>query len=154
MQVYGANDVAEQLQIKTATLRKYCILMEKEGYSFQRNSKGHRFFSDKDVMTLRSILKAKENGITLVESIKGVLSNETDNSVTNEISATTEPNTSDIDELKDIIRTQTEYIKKQYEGIQILHEKIDQQQQTINNMTERLEAPKEDKGFFKRLFNK
>ena len=155
MQVYSASDVAEQLNIKTATLRKYSIMMEKAGHTINRNNKGHRYYSDSDVMTIRTIMNAKKNGVTLEEAIQGVLSNKQDSNVTNETNLSNEVHTNDIDELKELLHKQTEIIGKQYEAIHRLTEKIDHQQDTIQQMNNRLQAPDDEpKGIFKRLFNK
>ena len=43
MEIYSPDEVAKQLKIKPATLRKYAIMLEKEGYEI----KGSKFIQIK-----------------------------------------------------------------------------------------------------------
>lgn len=165
MKVYSSSDVAEHLKIKTATLRKYCIMLEEEGYTFKRNSRNHRYFSDKDVMTLQNLLRAKNNGITLEEAIQGVVYQDNNNSVTNDIHNAESRNDSDIEELKTLVYKQNELIaelskrmdkqqeyidKRLIERDQVLLQRLDQSLEE----QKRLATAEEKKSFFGRLFNK
>lgn len=73
--VYSSSEVAEQLGIQESTLRKYCLLLEGEGYSFYRNQVGYRGFLDTDVITLRKLIEIKNAGdMTLKRAVKAVMS--------------------------------------------------------------------------------
>lgn len=183
MKVYSPSETAELLGIKTATLRKYSLLLEKHNYEIKRNSKRHRYYRDKDVMTLRSVIRGTSNGATLEESIKNVVNLEGHNNESNETNNARVPNTSDMQKIIEImikqgdqiaeqnnkIDKQSDYLIKQNELIGNLINRIDQQDKYIsNNLTgpteqEEIEEPKEvesvktnenRKGFFAKLFNK
>ena len=57
--VYISKDVATMLKIQESTLRKYCIMLEEQGYHFHKNEHGHRRFMDNDVITLRKLIAIK-----------------------------------------------------------------------------------------------
>lgn len=165
MKVYSPSEVAKLLELNTATLRKYSIMLEKQGYNIGRNSQKHRYYQDKDIITLRRVITARKSGITLEEAIKNVVKVQEDNTYTNVINNGYEANENVISELKEMIHKQNELIKG-------LADKLDEQQEYINKrlnerdgalmqaMNEILETKKqlaithEKQGFFRRLFNK
>jgi len=72
--VYGSGDVADVLQIQESTLRKYCLLLEKQGYEFLKNEQGHRAFFDNDLIVLKKMIKLKNDAdMTLEEAVKSVV---------------------------------------------------------------------------------
>lgn len=165
MKVYSPSEVAKLLNIKMPTLRKYSILLEKHGYRIERNSQGHRYYRDKDVMTLRNVITGTKSGVTLEESIHTVVNLEGHNTITNVTNNGDEANRNDIAELKELIHKQNDLIKG-------LTERLDQQQEYIEkrinerdqvlmqSIKEIMESKKqiaateiEKKGFFSRLFN-
>lgn len=163
MKVYSPSETASLLEIKTATLRKYSLLLENQGYEIKRNSKKHRYYRDKDIITLRNVMTGSDNGITLEESVKNVVNLKGHSNESNVINNGQEANDSDIKELKEMINKQNELIYN-------LTEKLDQQQEYIierlqeheklliqpveeNNEMELTET-KEKKGFFGKLFNR
>lgn len=122
-------------------------MLEEEGYTFKRNSRNHRYFSDKDVMALQNLLRAKNN------------------SVTNVTHNTESRNDSDIEELKTLVYKQNELIaelskrmdkqqeyidKRLIERDQVLLQRLDQSLEK----QKRLAITEENKGFFGRLFSK
>lgn len=162
MKVYSPKEIADLLGIKTATLRKYSIMLEERGYNIHRNSQNHRYYHDKDIITLRRVIKGSKSGVTLEESINNVISIDKNNTYTNDINNVDTHN--NIAELKDMIYKQNELIKT-------LSNKLDHQQeyiekrlnerdslltQSLNEMLENRKqiATAEQKGFFARLFNK
>ncbi|MFB5196365.1 MerR family transcriptional regulator [Neobacillus sp. KR4-4] len=83
--IYTPSDVQELLGIDAITLRKYATHLEGHGYLVQRNSRGHRTYFDKDVLTLRKIIEfTKQEGMTMDRSVEAVLAlaYEENNSVT------------------------------------------------------------------------
>lgn len=57
--LYLSKDVANMLNIANTTVRKYCEMLENQGYSIKRNDHGHRLFSVRDIEILETILKLK-----------------------------------------------------------------------------------------------
>lgn len=167
VKVYSPSDVASLLELKTATLRKYSIMLEEQGYEIQRNSRNHRYYQDKDIMTLRNVITGTKNGITLEESINNVINLTGHNNKTNEINNGVIPYKADIEEIKELVHNQNELIKG-------LTERLDKQETYINeSLKERdrlliefldemienkkqiaTEEHKNKKGFFGRLFRK
>lgn len=170
MKVYSPAEVADLLGIKQPTLRKYSIMLEERGYNISRNSQNHRYYTDKDIITLRRIITGKNSGVTLEESINNVVSIDKHSTYPNAINNVDSSNRSDIQELKEIVLKQNELIK-------VLTDKMDQQQEYIkNSLNERdkilmrtinelldnrkqiaaahEEEKEKKKGFFARLFEK
>src|SRR5699024_9222829 len=114
MEAYSPAEVAQQLKIKPATLRKYSIMLEEQGYKIKRNSQNHRYYTDKDVMTIRRIIKSKKSDITLEEVIHNIITihehnaytNVTKNDVITHDSVTSDVTNKDIEELKEMILSQ------------------------------------------------
>ncbi|MFP3887414.1 hypothetical protein U8V97_18425 [Priestia filamentosa] len=57
MNAYSTKKAAENLGISTLTLRKWCLLLEKEKYIFDRNKNNNHIFYDTDLLALRHIKK-------------------------------------------------------------------------------------------------
>src|SRR5699024_587347 len=148
-----------------------CLLLEERGYEFRKNARGQRFYYDEDVISLRKFITLKNNGMTLSESAEGVVlwhkGNEKEETsvapMNTDIQNVVERYVSDMTEMKDMIHKQNEIIMQ-------LSEKIDKQQEYINNnlaerdqklmkiLEDNIETQKqiasenEKKGFWKRLF--
>lgn len=72
--LYSPGDVAEQLGIQPVTLRKYADVLEKEGYSFTKNERGHRKYRESDVMVFRKLIHLKnDTDVTLESATKQVV---------------------------------------------------------------------------------
>ncbi|AHA75612.1 DUF3967 domain-containing protein [Bacillus thuringiensis] len=72
---YSPSDVARQLGIQSSTLRKYADVLEKEGYTFMKNERGHRKYRDSDVMVFRKVINLKnDTDITLENATKQIVS--------------------------------------------------------------------------------
>ena len=81
--VFGSSDVADVLEIQESTLRKYCLLLEKNGYEFLKNEVGHRAFFDNDLIVLKKMLKLKNDAdMTLEEAVKSVVAWKNGNDIT------------------------------------------------------------------------
>ncbi|MBO1628614.1 MULTISPECIES: DUF3967 domain-containing protein [Bacillus] len=73
--LYSPGDVAEQLGIQSSTLRKYADVLEKEGYTFIKNERGHRKYRESDVMLLRKVINLKnDTDMTLENATKQIVS--------------------------------------------------------------------------------
>lgn len=182
MKVYSPNEISKLLKINPATLRKYSIMLEERGYKIERNSQNHRYYLDKDIITLRRVITGRNNGITLDESVSRVVAMQEDkeqnnqeesllnNTYTNATNNTVIPYESVIQPLEKKIDYQSEIIVKQNELIGELIKRLDKQDEYIKERDERLlktieekleekkqlEAPEEKeekkKSFFARLF--
>lgn len=68
---YWTKEVADNLGIVSSTLRKWCLLLEEGGYTFDRNDKDQRIFYEHDVMTLRAVKKlTQKDHMTLANATK------------------------------------------------------------------------------------
>lgn len=75
--VYDTAMVSNILGVQDSTLRKYCALMQKHNYEFNKNSVGHRIFYKKDVEIIRQIVDLKNSSsLTLNQSVKTILESE------------------------------------------------------------------------------
>lgn len=72
---FWTKDVAERLEIGTSTLRKWCIALELEQYSFVKGAKNSRAFVQKDIKVLEQMKKLiQEAGMSIEGAVKVVLS--------------------------------------------------------------------------------
>lgn len=73
--LYSPSDVAEQLGIQSSTLRKYADVLEKEGYTFIKNERGHRKYRESDLMVFRKVITLKDDtNMTLENATKQIIS--------------------------------------------------------------------------------
>lgn len=112
---YSPKDLMHSLDIKESTLRKYSSLLEAEGWHFDKNSNNHRQYTDTDIMAMRRFIEAKKNtAMTLEEIAKQVASMFLANNEA--VPATLEKEIEErysgaIEELKETVQKQTEFIK-------------------------------------------
>lgn len=72
---FWTKEVAERLEIGTSTLRKWCITLEQENYSFVKGAKNSRAFVQKDIQVLEQMKKLiQEAGMSIESAVKVVLS--------------------------------------------------------------------------------
>ncbi|MFK4014707.1 DUF3967 domain-containing protein [Bacillus cereus] len=143
--LYSPSDVAEQLGIQSSTLRKYADVLEKEGYSFIKNERGHRKYRESDVMVFRKIINLKnDTDMTLENSTKQIVSwyqgievlplerHEVERYEELDFNATT---------LQTMIKDQKEIIEKQNDLLQDLTKRLtEQEQRSIQRESELLSA--------------
>ena len=170
MKIYNPSDITDLLNIKESTLRKYCLLLEDVGITFQRNNRGQRWYSDNDVIMLRKFTTLRDNGdMTLKDCANAVFmwhrGNDATLSLTNAHDAS-EQYSADITELKKLMYKQNDLIED-------LSGRLDQQQEYINKQVnerdkllmnslneimegqKQIASEKENKvGIFTRLFRK
>ncbi|WP_448163664.1 DUF3967 domain-containing protein [Bacillus mobilis] len=129
--LYSPGDVAEQLGIQSSTLRKYADVLEKEGYTFIKNERGHRKYRESDVMVFRKVINLKsDTDMTLENATKQIVSwhqgvevlplerHEVERYEEPDFNATT---------LQTMIQDQREVIKKQNELLQELNKRLAEQ---------------------------
>ncbi|RWZ49774.1 hypothetical protein EQV77_17970 [Halobacillus fulvus] len=124
---YEPADMALMLDIKESTLRKYSLLLEKEGYTFHKGAVGRRWYSDNDKMVLHRFIDLKNGDMSLERSAHAVVRWANDRGIT-EVVTENEDNERDIEryigELKEVVEKQTETIQE-------LSKRLDQQQEFI-----------------------
>ena len=142
---YSPSDVAEQLAIQSSTLRKYADVLEKEGYTFIKNERGHRKYRESDVMVFRKVINLKnDTDMTLENATKQIVSwhqgvevlpldrHEVERYEEPDFNATT---------LQRMIQDQKEVIEKQNELLQELTKRLtEQDQRFIQRESELLSA--------------
>lgn len=74
IKTYSSKDVAKRLLIEPVTVRKYSQMLEEEGYSFTKDEKGWRHYSEDDIRFLEHLCTTKSMGKSLDESVKYVAS--------------------------------------------------------------------------------
>lgn len=55
------SDIAENLKMPESTVRKYVVLLEKEGYELIRNDLDHRVYTQQDQQAISQMLKLKKD---------------------------------------------------------------------------------------------
>nr|WP_173026342.1 DUF3967 domain-containing protein [Aeromonas sp. Ne-1]AKO69651.1 DNA-binding protein Ptr [Aeromonas sp. Ne-1] len=71
---FSSKDVAKRLSIEPVTVRKYSQMLEEQGYSFKKDEKNWRQYSEDDIHFLQYICHLKEMGKSLDESVHHVAS--------------------------------------------------------------------------------
>lgn len=72
---YWTREVADLLDIKEGTVRKYSRLMEDIGYHFHKNENEQRGFFESVVLIMKRIQSlSKTKGVTLEDAVNAVLS--------------------------------------------------------------------------------
>lgn len=149
--VLSPNDASTLLQIKESTLRKYSLLLEDVGYTFQRNNQNQRWYSDSDIVAFKKLISLKNNtDMTLKDCAEAVLLWSKGQTVTQPSTVvhndTTQQN-DDITELKEMINQQNimlrEFVKKideQENFNRELVQRMDQQQKLLNEPNEQEKA--------------
>ncbi|PFN20472.1 DUF3967 domain-containing protein [Bacillus cereus] len=131
--LYGPGDVAEQLGIRSSTLRKYADVLEKEGYTFIKNERGHRKYRESDVMVFRKVINLKnDTDMTLENATKQIVSWHQGVEVLplerHEIERYEEPDFN-ATTLQTMLQDQNEVIEKQNELLQELNKRLVEQDQ-------------------------
>ena len=75
--MYDTEMVSNILGVQSSTLRKYCALMQKYGYEFNKNSVGHRVFYKKDISIIKEIVELKNSSsLTLTDAVRTILNSD------------------------------------------------------------------------------
>lgn len=137
-QAYWNHEVAKQLEVGESTLRKWCIELEKNGYTFIKGTKDSRAFTDHDLQALllfKQLTRVKNHtkeqaSIVVVERYlrKG------GNDVTTPVHA--EENQS-LQELKAMVKELLKDSKEQKEFNRVLVKKLEEQDKFIKESIEK-----------------
>ncbi|HDR8523763.1 DUF3967 domain-containing protein [Bacillus zanthoxyli] len=143
--LYSPGEVAEQLGIQSSTLRKYADVLEKEGYTFIKNERGHRKYRESDVMVFRKVINLKnDTDMTLENATKQIVSWHQGVEILplerHEIERYEEPDFN-ATTLQTMLQDQNEVIEKQNELLQELSKRlIEQDQRFVQRESELLSA--------------
>ena len=124
--MYDTVAVSKMLGVQESTLRKYCSLMQKHQYEFNKNSVGHRVFYPRDVEIIKEIITLKNSGfLTLNEAVKAILASDIDD-ITDAASIANHDYSKLIDEFESFKHNQMLFNRK-------LVEQLEKQQNYIKN---------------------
>lgn len=128
--IYNSSDIADLLKIQESTLRKYCLILEKQSYEILKNEHGHRAFFDDDIIVLRKFMDLKsKTDMTLEEAAKSVVAWKDGNDITdldtNESRYVTRYNDL-VEEFKSFKEEQMSFNKELIGEIQKQHEYINE----------------------------
>lgn len=131
--LYSPGEVTEQLNIQSSTLRKYADVLEKEGYTFIKNERGHRKYRESDVMVFRKVINLKnDTDMTLENATKQIVSWHQGVEVLplerHEVECYEEPDFN-ATTLQTMIQDQKEVIEKQNDLLQELTKRLTEQDQ-------------------------
>lgn len=141
---YSPKEVFTTLDIGDSTLRKWCLALEKHGYGFIRNDKNSRLYVEGDLVVLKHFQNLTKQNMPLDNAAALVV--DRFGKGTFEVSTVSVPveieeeeqryfersYDEDIQELKELITSQSEVITKQSELIKDLVTRMDQQQKYID----------------------
>jgi DNA-binding transcriptional MerR regulator len=132
------NELAEKLQIKPPTVRKYCQELEKSGYSFMKDDTGARVFRIKDENVLFQLIRLREQGVSLESAADAVAIRNHDENAP--VSAIQDVRPSVIRNLGSAIEAQTRYIEEKLgefaENTRELKKQNEDLQDLINKQSE------------------
>lgn len=130
--IYDTSTVSKILGVQESTLRKYCALMGKHNYEFNKNTVGHRIFYKKDIEVIKKIVDLKNAGsLTLNESVKTILESDIDD--IDDVSAVEPISNPDYAKILDEFAT---FKNEQQQFNQQLIEQLQKQQDYIKNSIE------------------
>lgn len=139
--IYDTATVSKILGVQESTLRKYCSLMQKHSFEFNKNSIGHRIFYKKDIEVIKRIVDLKNaSSLTLNQAVKTILDSDiNDIDDITDVDSISNPDLSRLlDEFTTYKEEQMQFNKEQMEFNKKLIEQLQQQDHYIkNNLEER-----------------
>lgn len=184
MTAFTPAQVCEELGIQDSTLRKYSLLLEKEGVSFERHKNNRRIYTEKHVITLKRSLNLMHNDdITLEKAMQKAVGELKVHPVIEASTVTEQPlqrNDSDItailiEEIRGLKQQLSEQEERQKQRDSLFVEALEELQTEIRSLKEERTqltaplpaepeinavesspqaAPVKQKGFLARLFKK
>lgn len=141
---HSPADIASLLEIKESTLRKYALMLEKIGYTFQKNAQNQRWYSDTDILVFKKVIALKDSAdMTLKDSIeaaflwsKGELVAQDETVIHSAITLQGESDPRDIAHITQSLDELKEIVLQQNEKIEQLTRIVLEQQHYINNELE------------------
>jgi len=176
--LHSPKEVVEQLETTAETLKKYSLLLEKNGMDISRNKRGHREYSKENIKVIKALFYLnKEKSVSLEDAASLVLSSDFDFTImqSNVIDNVTSPtvttlSNNDITLQNEVIvmvknqllqlHNELEVQKKKDDEFQkIVTDRLEeqrdliiQQEEMLKELSQQLEESK--KGFWQKLFSK
>jgi len=150
---YISNDtICEKLQLKPTTFRKYTIMIDKQapnGSFFERNERGDRLYTEKDVEFLEKFLELKDNpNFTLETAIITLLGLPEYNTDTGSVIAT---DTTEIAKdnhyitlMQNLFDYQMNYLQKVNETLEHKDKQIEELHTIVDKLIESQNTPAEN----------
>ncbi len=176
--LYSPKEVTEQLETTAETLKKYSLLLEKNGMNISRNKRGHREYSEENIKIIKALIYLnKEKSVSLEDAASLVLSSDFDftimqpsviDNVTNPTVTTLLNN--DITLQNEVVVMVTNQLLQLHNELEVQKKKDDefqkivtdrleeqrdliiQQEEMLKKLSKRLEESK--KSFWQKLFSK
>lgn len=176
--LYSPKEVVEKLETTAETLKKYSLLLEKNGMDISRNKRGHREYSEENIKIIKSLFYLnKEKSMSLEDAASLVLSSDFDftimqstviDNVTNPAVITLSSN--DITLQNEVIVTVTNQLLQLHNELEVQQKKnnefqkivtdrleeqrdlIIQQEEMLKKLSRQLEENK--KSFWQKLFSR
>lgn len=176
--LYSPKEVVEKLETTAETLKKYSLLLEKNGMDISRNKRGHREYSEENIKIIKSLFYLnKEKSMSLEDAASLVLSSDFDftimqstviDNVTNPTVITLSSN--DITLQNEVIVTVTNQLLQLHNELEVQQKKnnefqkivtdrleeqrdlIIQQEEMLKKLSRQLEENK--KSFWQKLFSR
>ena len=124
--MYDTEMVSNILGVQSSTIRKYCALMQKYGYEFNKNSVGHRVFYKKDILIIKEIVELKNSGsLTLTDAVQTILNSD--------IADTTDIESMPSISYEKLLKEFEEFKNQQMEFNKKLLEQLEKQEDYIKN---------------------
>jgi len=151
---YWSREIAELLSISDSTLRRYCLILEQNGYDFLRDDQNRRAFLERDVIVLRKFQElAKSENMTFEDAAVAVISASKVEQITDLVpfkdpeTSAINPYLQPIDEMTGKLQELVEQNLNQQTFNRILLDRIQKQEVAIQNMlkeTKKLIATQEE----------
>lgn len=131
---YWTKDISDNLSIGTSTLRKWCLLLEENGYLFLRDEHGRRAYTEHDAIALRKFkelttekaMSLENASIAVISAFKRAQNDDITLSATQQFPRPDE-------RYKMLENKFEEYAEQQKAFNQALLERLDEQQEYIEN---------------------
>lgn len=158
-------DLVERVKIGESTIRKYCSMLEKQGYKFQKDG-DVRLFTSGDVEVIKAVAKLRESSNLSVQHAVGAVlathqASATEQSAT--LPTVVEENTQHALQVKNLIEQLMMEREESKIQIQNLQQTVEEMSEKMSQMDEKMDelittsrAEKHGKkpGFWDRLFNR
>ncbi len=139
--VYTTKEMSLTLNIGTSTLRKWCLSLEENGYTFLRAENNRRLFVERDLIALRYFQKLVQGeNFSLENSSKVIISrykSEASESGTPSVLVHDEEKNKDLKRSDEVMQSLLDHIDKQEQFNRDLLERLDQQQKYIDERLEK-----------------
>lgn len=148
---YWSRDMSALLQIGSSTLRKWCAILEAQGYRFIRDDQDRRAFTDHDAIALRYFKElTQDKGVALESAAKAVterFNRESTQVIAHSDTSTNERYNAAMERILDHVEQQEEFNKKLLQELRDQRHYIEESlnrrdQQLTQHIRESLETKK------------